>query len=153
MREPPGTSAANLPAGVFLLEEISFLPSGVVPINLVDHDPVDPLASCVDRKSALPGSTTEQAKVAQAINSLSVDRRTFRPNTPIFVPSGDAVSHPIRINSTLLIQAYKNAMVCSDSEVVCQIVVGGTPPCITSFNANGFITELEGLDWIDYGPE
>ncbi len=142
--------SASLPAGTFILEEISFLPSGLIPITLVNNDVPDLGAACIDRKTLLPGDQTEQSRVAQAINGLSVDRRTFRPNVPIAIPSGDAVNHPIRINSALLIQAYKNAFTCSDNPVACRVSRGGTVPCITSFNANGFITELEGLDWITY---
>jgi hypothetical protein len=142
--------AASLPAGTFILEEVSFLPSGRIPITLVNNDVPDPMAACIDRKTMLPGDTTEQSRVAQAINGLSVDRRTFRPNAPIVIPSGEIVNHPIRINSAALIQAYKNAFTCSDNPVACRVSRGGSVPCITSFNANGFITELEGLDWITY---
>lgn len=142
--------SASLPAGTFILEEISFLPSGLIPITLVNNDVPDPMAACIDRKTVLPGDSTEQSRVAQAINGLSGDRRTFRPNAVITIPTGDTLIHPIRINSALLIQAYKNAFTCSDNEVACRVSRGGTVPCITAFNANGFITELEGLDWITY---
>jgi hypothetical protein len=142
--------STSLPAGRFILEEISFFPTGIVPITLVDNDLPDPMAACIDRKTTFPGDNRERSRVAQSFNSLSLNRRTFRPNAPITIPSGDAVIHPIMVNSDDLIQAYLNAFICSDDEGACAVALGGSVPCITSFSANGFITELEGLDWITY---
>ncbi len=144
--------AASLPAGTYILDEISFLPSGFVPITLVDNDaPTDPLFDCIDRKAVLPGDEFERAIIASRLGFLPSERLIFRPGSTIVIPTDDVVLHPIRIRSELLIQAYRNAMTCSDDELLCRNVSQNTvPPCITGFRANDFITELEGLDWISY---
>ncbi len=145
--------AANIPAGAYVLDKISFYPVGFAPIELVDHDLPDPAAACIDRKTMLPGTDLEKSLVATKFNVLSEEQRTLRPGVPVSIRSGEVVSLPIRINSALLIQAYKNAMVCSDSVAVCQAVAGTTPPCLARFDMILYLDEITGLDWIDFGPQ
>ncbi len=149
--------AARLPAGTFLLEEINFFVSGFVPIKLVDLDPVDPMGSCTDRMPAIPRtdpgsevSTIDEQRLNNAIRSIPDSRKRLQPNALISIPANDVETFTVQINSAMLIQAYKNAIICSENASRCEVNQGGQVPCISGFDANGFFTELEGLDWITF---
>ncbi len=143
---------ANLPAGSFILENVNFFPPGKAPIELQNND-ADPMAAaCIDRKTLIPGTTGEKSIVSTAFLGQSLDRLTLHPNTLIQIPSGDTLNYSIGINSSLLIQAYKNAFTCSDVESTCRIVLGPSAPvpCVIGFNANQFLDELDSLDWVTF---
>ena len=115
------------------------------------------MAACLDRMPEVPRgildddlTTNGEIRIAQGLGAVSADRKTFRPNTPISIPSGEIVVYPIQINSTMLIQAYKSAITCSDNDIVCRVSRGGEVPCVTGFNGNAFFDALDGLDWITY---
>ena len=149
--------AASLPAGSFLLEEINFFVSGFIPLRLLDQDLPDPMAACVDRMPAIPRpdpdpltSTIDEQRLNAAINSIPDSRKTLHPNVIINIPSDGLATQQVQINSTMLIQAYKNAIICSENVTVCQVSRGGQVPCIGGFNANQFFDELESQDWITF---
>jgi hypothetical protein len=141
----------SLPAAVFTLDSVLFFPDGRAPIELQDTNP-DPMASCLDRKPALPETPDETTVIASALFDISKSRRTINPNALITIPSGGTLNHPITINSSLLIQAYKNAMTCSDVVATCQQRFNSLAavPCLMSFDANQFLDELDTLDWVSF---
>ena len=149
-------TAAALPAGTFILDEVNFFPQGFIPITLLDNDP-DAMAACIDRMPMIPRTfdddlitTNDEIRMSQGITAVSITRKTLHPNLIINIPSGGTINQPILINSAMLIQAYKNAITCSDNDLVCAVSRGGQVPCITSFNGNAFFDELDTLDWITF---
>jgi hypothetical protein len=143
---------ASLPAAVFVLEGVNFFPSGRAPIILQDADPDPDAVSVCDRKPALPETPDERAVISSALIDFTPSQLTINPNVLITVPSGGTLVHPITINSSLLIQAYKNAMVCSDVAAECEEKHDSLAPvpCLISFNANQFLDELDAIDWVSF---
>ena len=141
----------SLPARVFILEGVNFFPSGRAPVVLQDMDP-DPMSSCLDRKPAIPETAAETSVIASALLDIPTSRLTINPDVLITVPSSGTLVHPITINSALLIQTYKNAMTCSDVAATCEQRFGSFAPvpCITAFNANQFLDELDTIDWVSF---